>query len=71
MANFLQSRICNSLVAYLTIASFTATLLVPLPVMALDVNAINFGIKMEKIVIAYCTLGTFTVTAIAMIKVFP
>ena len=50
MANFLKSRICNSMVAYLTIASFTTTLLVPLPLMALDINAINFGIKMEKIV---------------------
>lgn len=50
MANFLQSRICNSMVAYLTIASFTATLLAPPPLMALDFNAINFGIKIEKIV---------------------
>ena len=50
MANFLKSRICNSMVAYLTIASFSTTLLVPPPLMALDINAINFGIKMEKIV---------------------
>ncbi len=50
MANFLKSHICNSMVAYLTIASFSTTLLVPPPLMALDINAINFGIKMEKIV---------------------
>lgn len=54
MANFLKSRICNSMVAYLTIASFSTALLTPPPLMAapnggLNLNDINFGIKIEKI----------------------
>lgn len=54
MANFLKSRICNSMVAYLTIASFSTALLTLPPLVAaqnggLNLNDINFGIKIEKI----------------------
>lgn len=54
MANFLKSRICNSMVAYLTIAFFSTALLTPPPLMAapnagVNLNDINFGIKIEKI----------------------
>ncbi len=54
MANFLKSRICNSMVAYLTIASFWTALLTPPQLMAapgggLNLNDINFSIKIEKI----------------------
>jgi hypothetical protein len=54
MANFLKSRICNSMVAYLAIASFSTALLAPPSLMAvqnggLNLNDINFGIKIEKI----------------------
>ncbi len=55
MANFLKSHLCNTMVACLTLTSFSATLLTPPPLMAqnggggLNLNDINFGIKIEKI----------------------
>lgn len=46
MVNILQSRFCNTLVAYLTTIAFTTVILTPPSLMAdinLDLNAINFG----------------------------
>ena len=53
MANILQSSIGNILASCLTIVAFTTTTLIPSHLMAdginLDANAINFGIKSEKV----------------------
>jgi hypothetical protein len=54
MVNFLKPHLYNNLVACLTTVAFTTAILVPPPVHAagvnIDLRAINFGIKMEKIV---------------------
>ena len=54
MVNFLKPAIYNNLVAGLTAVAFTTAVMQPPPVYAtgvnLDFGAINFGIKMEKIV---------------------
>src|SRR5688572_24050635 len=56
MGNIFKSSIYNSMVAYLTIAAFTTTILTPPSLMAaapgggINLNDINFGIKIEKIV---------------------
>jgi hypothetical protein len=53
MGNLLQSCFTNHLVAGLTALTFTTVSLTPPPLMAIGVNidigAINFGIKVEKI----------------------
>lgn len=52
MANLLQSRFSNTMVACLTTIAFSTATLMPPPLMAavnFDLNAINFGIKVEKI----------------------
>lgn len=49
MANFLKSGICNSMVACITITSFTSAVILPTPAYALTLNEISFGIKIEKI----------------------
>lgn len=53
MANILQCRFCNTMVACITTVAFTTATLTPPPLMAegvnLDFNAINFGIKIERI----------------------
>lgn len=53
MANILQSRFSNIMVACLTTVTFTTVTLTPPSLMAananLDVNTINFGIKVEKV----------------------
>ena len=53
MVNILQSRFCNTMAACLTTIAFTTATLAPPPLMAagvnLDPNAINFGIKVEKV----------------------
>lgn len=53
MANILQSRFTNIMVICLTTVAFTTATLTPPPLMAADVNldlgAINFGIKVEKV----------------------
>jgi len=53
MANILQSRFSNTMVACLTTVAFTTAILTPPPLMAasvnLDLEAINFGIKVEKV----------------------
>lgn len=55
MVNILLSRFCYTMVACLTTVIFTTEALMPHPLMAapggnLDLNAINFGIKVEKVV---------------------
>jgi len=54
MVNFLKPAIYNNLVAGLTAVAFTTAVIQPHPAQAagvnLDFGAINFGIKMEKIV---------------------
>lgn len=51
MVNFLQSRIRNSMVACLTLTTFTSAVILPHPVYAagINLNDINFGVKIEKI----------------------
>lgn len=54
MVNFLKPHLYNNLVACVTAVAFTTAIIAPPPVYAagvnLDLRAINFGIKMEKIV---------------------
>lgn len=53
MANILQPRFSNTMVVCLTTVAFTTATLTPPPLMAadfnLDLNAINFGIRVEKV----------------------
>lgn len=53
MANIFQSTRCFTLATYLTTAAFTTVAISPPPLMAaqggLNLNDINFGIKVEKI----------------------
>lgn len=53
MVNIFQSTRCLTLATYLTTAAFTTVAVCPLPLMAangsLNLNDINFGIKIEKI----------------------
>lgn len=54
MVNFLKPHVYNNLVACITTIAFTTAIICPPPVHAagvnIDLRAINFGIKMEKIV---------------------
>lgn len=51
MANFLKSHICNTMAACITLTTFSSAVILPSPVYAasLNLNDINFGIKIEKI----------------------
>lgn len=49
MANFLKSNFRNSLVACITLTTFTSAIIIPPPIYAVTINDINFGIKVEKI----------------------
>lgn len=51
MANFLKSCFSNSMVACLTLTTFTSAVILPPPMYAANINLndINFGVKIEKI----------------------
>ena len=53
MANIFQSNCCFSLATYITAIAFTTVAISPPPLMAagvnLDLAAINFGIRIEKL----------------------
>jgi hypothetical protein len=49
LGNLCKSFIINNLVACTTLVAFTATIVTPPPVYALDLNQIAFGVKIEKL----------------------